>query len=50
VFNIAVAEVPEKKSDFVVGRYEFPAPKGDTIVAVKITEMLGEEVLEVRKL
>jgi hypothetical protein len=37
--------VPEKKADFVQGKYELPAPKGKTTVAVKITDMLGEEVL-----
>lgn len=45
VFNIAVSDVPEKKADLVVGRYELPAPKGKTTVAVKITDMLGEEVV-----
>lgn len=48
VFNIALADVPEKKTDFVQARYELDAPKGKTTVAVKITDMLGEEVL-VRK-
>ena len=45
VFNIALADVPDKKSDFVSGKYELPAPKAKTIVAVKIVDMLGEEVL-----
>jgi DNA modification methylase len=45
VFNIALADVPEKKADFVQTRYELAAPKGKTTVAVKITDMLGEEVL-----
>lgn len=27
------------------GTYELPAPKGKTTVAVKIVDMLGEEVL-----
>jgi DNA modification methylase len=45
VFNIALADVPERKTDFVQGRYELPAPKAQTTVAVKITDMLGEEVL-----
>ncbi len=45
VFNIAVSDVPEKKADFVAGHYELPVPKGKTTVAVKITDMLGEEVL-----
>jgi len=45
VFNIVLADVPERKQDFVQGRYELPAPKGKTVVAVKVTDMLGEEVL-----
>lgn len=45
VFNVAVSDIPERKTDFVKGRYEIPAPAGTTKVAVKITDMLGEEVL-----
>jgi DNA modification methylase len=45
VFNINVSDVPEKKSDLVTGKYEFAVPKGKTTVAVKIIDMLGEEVL-----
>ena len=46
VFNVALTDVPERKTDFVVGHYELPAPKGKTTVAVKIIDMLGEEVVE----
>jgi DNA modification methylase len=45
VFNVALADVPERKQDLVEGRYEFPASNGQTTVAVKVTDMLGEEVL-----
>lgn len=45
VFTVALADVPEKKADLVSGRYELPAPAGPTIVAVKLIDMLGEEVL-----
>lgn len=45
VFNIALSDVPEKKNDLVSGHYELPAPDGPTTVAVKIIDMLGEEVL-----
>ena len=45
VFKVALADVPEKKADFVAGTYELPAPKGKTTVALKIVDMLGEEVL-----
>lgn len=45
VFNVAHADVPARKTDMVVGDYELDAPAGEVTVAVKITDMLGEEVL-----
>ena len=46
VFNIAFSDIPEKKTDLVRGIYELPLPKGrKTTVAVKVIDMLGEEVL-----
>ncbi|MBI2884330.1 MAG: site-specific DNA-methyltransferase [Candidatus Methylomirabilis oxyfera] len=48
VFNVALADVPEKKTDLVVGRYELAAPSAETTVAIKIIDMLGEEVLVTR--
>lgn len=45
VFRIALTDLPEKKSDLVAGSYILPAPHSETTVAVKITDMLGEEVL-----
>ena len=45
VFNVVLADVPERKTDFVDGKYELPAPAHKTTVAVKIVDMLGEEVL-----
>lgn len=45
VFSVALSDVPEKKTDLVAGRYELPAPNGKTTVAVKVIDMLGEEVL-----
>lgn len=44
VFRVGLSDVPEKKTDLVAGRYELSAPAGKTI-AVKIIDMLGEEVL-----
>ena len=44
-FNIALTDLPEKKTDLVNGSYTLPAPEGKTIVAVKIVDMLGEEVV-----
>ena len=46
VFNVALSDIPEKKTDFVAGSYEVAAPKGKTTVAVKVIDMLGEEVVE----
>jgi hypothetical protein len=50
VFNVALADVPSKKTDFVAGRYEVPGLEEKTKVAVKIIDMLGEEVLVVHEL
>lgn len=50
VFNITLSDVPEKKTDLVKGTYELPAPEKETSVAVKITDMLGEETLVVKNL
>ena len=47
VFNITLADVPGRKNDLVEGKYVIEAKKGAT-VAVKVTDMLGEEVLVVR--
>ncbi len=44
-FNIALTDLPEKKTDLVNGCYTLPAPEGKTTVAVKIVDMLGEEVV-----
>ena len=44
-FTIALTDLPEKKTDLVTGTYELPAPDGQTTVAVKIVDMLGEEVV-----
>jgi SAM-dependent methyltransferase len=48
VFNITLADVPERKNDLVEGKYIVEAKKGAT-VAVKVTDMLGEEVLVISK-
>lgn len=41
VFKIALADVPERKQDYVQGNYELAAPKDETAVAVKVTDMFG---------
>jgi DNA modification methylase len=48
VFNITLADVPEPKNDLVEGKYAAEAKKGAT-VAVKVTDMLGEEVWVVKQ-
>jgi hypothetical protein len=45
VFKVVLSDVPERKTDLVTGTYELTAPKAGTTVAVKIIDMLGEEVL-----
>ncbi|MBE3133467.1 MAG: site-specific DNA-methyltransferase, partial [Acidobacteria bacterium] len=49
VFNVALADVPERKNDLVQGHYELPAPATETTVAVQMVDMLGEEVLITRR-
>ena len=43
--NVTLADVPERKQDLVNGRYELPAPPAGSTVAVKIIDMLGEELV-----
>ena len=45
LFNVTLADVPERKQDLVNGRYELPAPPAGSTVAVKIIDMLGEELV-----
>ena len=47
VFNVALLDVPERRADFVSGDYEVTAPDSSLPAAVRITDMLGEEVLVV---
>jgi hypothetical protein len=44
-FNMAVANVPERKQEYAQGRYRFDVPNDETTVAVTVTDMLGDEVL-----
>lgn len=45
VLNVVVSDVPDRKSDLVAGRYEIPREQCGQAVAVKVIDMLGEEVL-----
>ncbi len=44
-FNIVESDLPEKKTDFVKGKYILTLPRASAPIAVKIVDMLGEEVL-----
>ena len=46
-FRIVESDLPEKKADFIKAEYEFTLPRAGAKVAVKIVDMLGEEVLTV---
>jgi hypothetical protein len=46
-FNIVYSDIPEKKNDLVAGRYEIKVPQEKSKIAVKIIDMLGEEVIKV---
>ena len=45
LFNVTLTDVSETKAPLVTGTYNLPAPEGQTTVAIKIIDMLGEEVL-----
>lgn len=51
VFNVALIDIPERRADLVGGDYEVTRrPAGSTLpVAVRLTDMLGEEVLVVEE-
>lgn len=46
-FHIVYSDVPEKKNDLVEGKYEIEIPTNKAKIAIKIIDMLGEEVLNV---
>ena len=50
IFNIVLSDVPERKNDLVQGRYEIPVPDSGSVVAVKIIDMLGEELVVTKKI
>ena len=45
VFSVRYADIPERKNDLVHGRYELPGVPPGSVVAVRIVDMLGEEVM-----
>ncbi|MCS7232116.1 MAG: site-specific DNA-methyltransferase [Elusimicrobiota bacterium] len=48
VFNVVFSDVPQRKTDLIKGKYELEVNKDKTKIAVKIVDMLGEEVLIVK--
>lgn len=46
-FNICISDVPEKKKDLVKAKYEFEIKDKKQKIAVKIIDMMGEEVLNI---
>jgi len=50
IFHIVYSDIPDKKSDLVKGRYEIEISKKKIKVAVKIIDMLGEEVVIVKEI
>jgi len=50
VFNIKRSDVPQKRTDLITGKYEVEIQKDKTTVAVKIIDMLGEEVLVTKEI
>lgn len=50
VFNINLSDVPEKKDDLVEGKYILEGVKEKSCIAIKIIDMLGEEVLVVKEI
>lgn len=49
-FNIKYADFPEKRTDLVKGEYELDISKKKCNVAVKIIDMLGEEIIKSEKI
>ena len=45
IFHIVQSDVPKKKEDLVKGKYEIELPSPKAKVAIKIIDMLGEELL-----
>ncbi len=50
VFNVALADIPERRQDLVVGSYIVERPASSMRpIAVRITDMLGEEILVIEE-
>jgi len=49
-FHIVYSDIPQKKSDLIQGKYELEIPKSKVTIAVKIIDMLGEEVITTKRI
>lgn len=49
-FHITYSDVPKKKKDLIKGRYELEISRRKTTIAVKIIDMLGEELIITNKI
>jgi len=49
-FHIIYSDVPEKKHDLIEGKYEIDVPLSKCRIAIKIIDMLGEELINVFEL
>jgi len=49
-FHIVYSDVPERKDDLVKGRYEIETSSSKAKIAIKIIDMLGEELINVFEL
>jgi len=49
-FHIVYSDAPEKKNDLIKAKYELEIPKTNAKIAVKIVDMLGEEVIITEKI
>ena len=49
-FHIGYCDVPEKKNDLIKAKYELAISESETTIAVKIIDMLGEELIITNKI
>ena len=47
-FNIVERDILGKRSNFIKGEYELSLPRASAIVAVKVVDMVGEEVVAIK--
>lgn len=45
IFHIVYSDVPKKRDDLIQGKYELEIPETKARIAVKIVDMLGEELI-----